>query len=119
MLTLMRDGGAPMLFVLLFGVLALGPAIASVFRASSKNHGYVKWMLVTLMGSVVAGTAADVGATLKFVVRAKEQGDATWSTSLLQGLQESLSPALLGVSFFTLTALAIAVAKRREVARVG
>jgi len=119
MLTLMRDGGAPMIFVLLFGLLALVPAIASVFSASSKNHGYVRWMLVALVGSIVTGTCSDVGATLRFVVRAKEQNDPTWSTSLLQGLQESLSPMLLGTSFVTLTALAIAVARRREAARVG
>jgi len=67
----------------------------------------------------VVWKGADVGATLRFVVRAKEQNDPTWSTSLLQGLQESLSPMLLGTSFVTLTALAIAVARRREAARVG
>jgi hypothetical protein len=119
MVTLFRNGGFVMYFILLFGLLALIPAVASVFRSDTKNHGYVKWMLIALLGSIVSGTCADVGATLRFVVDAKNKNDPTWSTSLLEGLQESLSPSLLGMSFITLTALALAVAKRREVGRIG
>ena len=119
MFTLIRNGGAPMIFVLLFGLMALGGGLFAVFQKGRLREGYVRWMLVATLGATLSGTASDVGMTLVTVSRWKSEGKAQWVDALLEGLSESMSPGIMGFSLIGMTALAMAIARRRADAREG
>ena len=108
-LTLIRNGGTPVLFVLLFGVLALVSAAYAAARPDARTIRYVDGMCVATVASVLSATAADLGTT--FLAVSKTPG--TPPAMLLAGLSESMSPAILGFSLVSLAALFGAIARRR------
>lgn len=113
MLTLFREGGYPMYFVVLFGGLGLATAVFAVFRPDSRRFEYVKWMMLATALAAINGTFADLGAVFHAVARFKEQGREDWSTLLFEGLGESMAPGIMGFALLALTAMTVAIAKRR------
>jgi hypothetical protein len=124
MLTLMRNGGFPMWFILLFGLMSLGAAAYFAMRTEQRVYGFIKWMSVATLCTVVSGTAADLGETC-FTVASVLQGKpgpagyehVAWYAMLLEGVAESMSPVIMGVSLVGLTALLTAIGRRRMDAR--
>jgi hypothetical protein len=126
MLTLFRNGGVPMWFILLFGLVALGGAAFFAARAERKLLGFIKWMSLATVFSVLSGTAADLGTTC-FTVSHAITGqwpngtpfkyDGPWSAMLLEGIAESMSPMIMGMSLLALTALLTAIGSRRADAK--
>jgi hypothetical protein len=124
MLTLMRNGGVPMWFILLFGLMALGAAGYFAVRTERKTYAFIKWMSVATAMAVVSGTAADIGATcfaVSSVVMGKPHPSgfpaSAWPAMLLEGIAESMSPVIMGASLLGLTALLTAIGRRRLDAR--
>lgn len=109
MLTLIRNGGVPVIFVLVFGVLALTGAAYAAARPDERTLRYVKGMIWATVASVGSATCADLGATFQAVSGAP----GTPTAMLLQGLSESMSPGILGFSLVSLAALFVAIAARR------
>jgi len=118
MLTLIRNGGLPMVFILLFGLSALGAAFYFAVRAERRTLGFVEAMGRATLFATLAATAADVGATLNAVARAWDAappgaGPATGARLLVEGFAESTSPGILGFSMLALVAMLTAVGRRR------
>ncbi len=109
MLTLIRNGGVPVLFVILFGVLALVGGAYAAARPSESTLRYAKAMSAATVASVLSATCADLGAVFVTVSRAP----GTPTAMLYEGFSEAMSPGILGFSLVSLTWLFVAVASRR------
>ena len=96
MLTLFREGGFPMWFLLAFGALLLISGARFALRPDSARLRPV----LALGAATLFTTATAICADL--------------ATVLLQGLAESLSPAILGCTVLTLAALCVALGCYRE-----
>lgn len=118
MWTLIRNGGVvPMVFILVFGLLALGASFHFALRSQRRSLGFIKSMAQATLFATLAATAADLGATLYAASHAWEQpgeGQPLGAAHLIvEGFAESTSPAILGFSFLALTAMLTAVGRRR------
>ena len=112
MLSLVREGGFPMIFVLLFGAATLIAAVAHAWRPAARRLSFIHWMMAATAFSVLSGVAACLGATFHHVPdRFGAQRD--WPLVLLTGLGESMAPAIVGFTLLSLAALVAAVGSRR------
>ncbi|MBS0658928.1 MAG: hypothetical protein JSR82_11875 [Verrucomicrobia bacterium] len=116
MLTMFRNGGFPMWFILVFGLLTLGTAFLYALRPARDREGFVKWMCVATVASVGSGTAADLAAVARYVASHPMDGKQM-AAIVIEGVGECTSPAILGFSLLSLTALMMAVGRRRLDAR--
>lgn len=112
MWNLFRDGGFPMFFVVGFGLVALSTAFAYALRPSVDRERFVRWMALATIASVICGTAADLAAVAKYVASHSLEG-ARLATIVVEGIGESMSPAIFGFSILSLAAAMIAIGKRR------
>jgi hypothetical protein len=131
MWTLIRNGGvAPMLFILLTGLIGLGAAFHFALRARKQSLGFIRAMAMATLFGTLAASCADVGATLYTVEKSFDKSgsdEAPPGTALrteaeglphalhlvVAGLAESTSPGILGFSFLALTSMLAAVGRRR------
>jgi uncharacterized membrane protein len=115
MLTLFREGGFPMWFLLAFGGLSLLSSARFAMRPdSARLRVAVALAAATLftMATAICAALATVGHQApEYLTRHPE---LALSTVLLQGTAESLSPAILGCTVLTLAALFIALGCYRE-----
>ena len=114
MLTLFRNGGFPMFFILAFGFVALAAAAWYAYRPNPRSFGFIVWMGAATLFSTLMGTSADFGATFFHVSRAIDKGMAGWHGDLMEGLAESMSPGIMGFSLLAMTALVVSVGKARD-----
>jgi len=131
-----------MLFILIFGLLALGAGFYFAFRAQKRILGFVKYMAMATLFSTLATTCADVGATLYSAGKVYDANDPQGSSAdvrftpetargadsattmkvirvVVEGLGESTSPGILGFAFLALTSMLVAVGRRRLDEREG
>ena len=117
MWTLIRNGGViPMMFILVFGLLALGAAFYFAVRPQRRSLGFITSMGLATLFATLAATAADLGATLYAATKAWEAVDAgplQAAHLIVEGFAESTSPGIMGFSFLALTAMLTAVGRRR------
>ncbi len=117
MWTLIRNGGViPMLFILVFGLLALGTSFYFAVRPQKQSLGFITSMAQATLFGTLAATFADVGATLYAASHAwenPEAGAGRAASMIVEGLSESASPGIVGFSFLALTAMLTAVGRRR------
>jgi len=126
MWTLMRNGGIPpMSFILLTGLVGLAAAFHFAIRARPQTLAFIRGMaMATLFGTLTA-SCADVGATLytaeKCFEKAASEAEALPHAIhvVVEGLAESTSPGILGFAFLALTAMLVAVGRRRLDERTG
>ena len=120
MMTLMREGGVPMWFILLFGLVALAASIGYAVRPDAKLRSLTHGMSLATLFATLAALAAALGATLNTLA-----GHRTPELSLevphgamylLTGLAESMSPLIMGFALLALTAMFSAVGGFREAA---
>lgn len=121
MWTLIRNGGAPMLFLLLTGLVGLAAAFHFALKARAETLGFVKGMAMATLFGTLAATCADVGATLYAAEKAFDATDAVGKPlhMIVEGFAESTSPGILGFSFLALTWMLLAVGRRQQDARLG
>ena len=112
MLTLIRAGGYPMFFILVFGFAGLAGAGWYAFRPNPRNLGFVTWIGVSVLFSTLQGTCSDLGMVFSHVTRMPEGIPSV--PVLLEGLAESTSPGILGFTFLALMALVTAVGRARD-----
>ena len=116
MLTLFRNGGFPMFFILAFGAIALATAFWFALRPSDRHEGFIRWMARATLYATLSGTLADLLAVMRYVVGHELKGDER-ALILCEGFGESMSPGIMGFSFLALIALMTAVGRRRLDAR--
>ncbi len=113
MLTLIRNGGFPMFFILAFGLLALAAAGWFAFRPNPRSQGFIVWMGAATLFATFMGTAADLGATAFATASMITKGATDWHAILIEGFAESMSPGIMGFALLAMTALVTAVGKAR------
>ena len=109
---LFRAGGFPMFFVVAFGLTALITAFSYAMRPAPEREKFVRWMGLATIASVICGTAADLATVAHYVASHSLEG-ARMSAIVIEGIGESMSPAIFGFSILSMAAAMIAVGKRR------
>ena len=115
MLTLIRNGGFPMFFILAFGLVGLAAAGWFAYRPNARSLGFILWMGGATLFSTLMGTAADFGATFFAVAKMIDQKipSPDWHAVIIEGAAESMSPGIMGFAFLAMTSLVVAVGKAR------
>jgi hypothetical protein len=112
MIEFFRAGGFPMIFVLLFGALALAAAVRFALRPDALLVDAVRALSAATLLSVGSGTFSDIAAVCSKV-------PARWAHHpkihliVMQGIGESMSPGILGFSLLSVAWLVTAVGHRR------
>jgi hypothetical protein len=121
MFNLLRDGGAPIWFVLAFGTWSLVLSGRYAMK-KSVSLGFIRGMSVATVFSTLSALCADFGATFAHVSQHLEAGAGDTRVDLAQlieGLGESMSAGIVGFSLLALTALLVGVGKQRRDADVA
>jgi hypothetical protein len=116
MWTLIRNGGVPMLFILVVGLFLLGASFYFAVRPQKQSLGFIESMGHATLYGTLAATAAAMGTTLYAASDAwgRPDGGAVEAAHLIvEGFAESSSPGILGFSFLALAAMLTAVGRRR------
>jgi Na+/H+ antiporter NhaC len=113
MATLIREGGWPIWFTLLFGVITLVGAARFAVTARRKHLGFVIGMAFATLFSVLNGVAADLAAVGHSTNRNWDEWSPQITRILAQGFAESMSPAILGFTILSLGGLITAVGLAR------
>jgi hypothetical protein len=121
MLTLLRDGGAPIWFVLGFGGWAL---VLSARFAMKKaiSPGWIRGLSAATCFCTLSALCANLGATFAHVSSHLESEGANVRVELAQlieGLGESMSSGIVGFSLLALTALLVGIGRQRRDADVA
>jgi len=106
------DGGVPMLFVLALGLVGLTSAARFMRSPDRRKVPAVVALSVATFFAAATGVVSDVMVFTHAVAQNEElsrQGLAV----VLQGISESMSPAVLGGTFLCLTWMLMAVGFRR------
>jgi hypothetical protein len=117
MITLMRDGGFPMFFLLAFGLAAL---VLSVRFALSPSQRMLKTALAMSCATAFAAftgicTAfAAVGQKAPVFLKRHPDPDTTLAEVVLIGFGESMSPGILGGVMLSLIAIILALGLWRQ-----
>jgi hypothetical protein len=115
MLTLFQEGGFPMWFLLAFGGLLLISGARFALQPDSARLRLALALgaatLFTMLTAISADLATVGHQAPQYLARHPEQSLAS---VVLQGIAESLSPAILGCTVLTLAALFIALGSYRE-----
>lgn len=115
MWTLIRNGGAPMLFLLLTGLAGLAAAFHFALRSRRQSLGFIRGMAMATLFGTLAATCADVGATLYAAEKLFDVGEPTTKVAhlIVEGLAESTSPGIVGFALLALIWMLVAVGRRR------
>lgn len=120
MLWLIKSGGFPMWFILLFGTLALVAAARYALGPQEQRIRMIVGAALATLFSTLAATAADLGATFHTLSGAGERhpglsiSNPDGPATLLMGLAESMSPMIMGFTFLSLSAFLYAVGAARS-----
>jgi hypothetical protein len=110
MMMLLRAGGTPMFFLLVFGLLALAAGVQFAWRPVPGGERVVAWLSRATLWATLVVIAADVAATLYHTGDIADPNERAQLTT--QGLAESMSPAIIGFTVLALVSLLAAVGQR-------
>lgn len=106
------NGGVPMVFIMVLGLIGLVASARFMRSPDRRKVGAVVALSVATGFAALTGVATD----LAVFTHAVAQND-TWLRQptgiILQGISESMSPAILGGTFLCLTWMMMAVGFRR------
>ena len=114
MIEFFREGGWGMWFVLIFGLTALGAALAFAARPDVRRVATIRDLTYATVFSTAAGIAAGFAAVGSHVPMNPE-----WANSpkihliVMKGISESLASGILGFTILALTWMVMAVGHRR------
>jgi hypothetical protein len=118
MVEFFRNGGFGMFPVLVLGMLTLAAGGHFAMRAERKTRNFVDVMVKVVLFSACAGLLTNLAATFDYLAHKDVPADK-FSTTLAEGLYESLGPAIMGSAFLALTFLFVAIGQRRLDARTA
>lgn len=120
MLTLLRNGGVvSMSFLLLLGLVTMAASFHFAVRPRREVLGFLHGMGGAIVFATLAATAASLGATLYAATKVYErEGDGAGAVPkamhlVTEGFAESSSAGILGFAMLTVTALLVAIGRRR------
>ena len=111
---LMMAGGAPMIVIVVFGLVAVLASAHFAWRPRPEALYYIGALCLAVLFSIFAAVAGDL---IEVCVSVAGNPDMSSSPQvgmiLVEGLGESLSPAVLGFSVLSIVSLISAVGLRR------
>ena len=114
-MTLFLEGGFPMWFLLIFGVLSLICGARFALRPGAARLRLVTALSLATLFTVLTAVAADLAMVGHHAPDyLAKHPDQSLASVLLQGFAESMSPAIMGFTMLTLVALFIALGCYRE-----
>jgi len=113
MLNLLREGGGPMLFVVVFGALTFVAAAVFAARGDRRRLGFITWMGLATVQSVGGGLAADFAAVGHDGLEHCAAHHIEPLACVLLGFAESMAPAIVGFTLLSLAAMLTAVGMSR------
>lgn len=116
MLTLIREGGIPMWFILLLGLVSLAGGASFAARPNPGRERFVQNLGVAIFFATLVGVFSAFGATFHYVGD-REMDHARRVQLTLVGLGESMAPLILGFGVLTVLMLLVAVGRARLDAR--
>lgn len=115
--TLIRDGGFPMWFILLFGAIAVYASARHALQPDPRRLQAIRGFSLATLWSTVSGTAAALGTTLHTLAGARgpqfHLQNPDGPIMLLTGLAESMSALIVGGALLCLVGLFTGVAALR------
>ncbi len=112
MLQFFIDGGLPMVFVLVLGLVGLASAVRFMRSPDRRRVATVVALSVATLFATLTGVASDL-AVFTHAVAQHEELLREAPAVVLQGISESMSPAILGGTLLCLTWMIMAVGFRR------
>ena len=112
---LLIAGGVPMVFVVVFGLVAVLAAARFAYAPGDGRFGHLVALCASVAAASLAGCAADLMAVAVHV-----SGNEEWTSSpdfpviVLMGFGESMSPLILGFGLVAATAILSAIGLRRS-----
>jgi hypothetical protein len=113
MLDLLREGGGPMLFVVIFGVLTFLAAATFAARGDRRRVGFITWMGMATLLSVGGGICADLAAVGHHGLGRCVEKHIDPAACLLVGMAESMAPGIVGFTLLSLAGMLTAVGMSR------
>jgi hypothetical protein len=114
MLSLLREGGGPMLFVVIFGVLTFGAAAVFAARGDRRRTGFITWMGIATLFSVGGGICSDLAAVGHHGLERCAAHHIEPAACLLIGFAESMAPGIVGFTLLSLAGMLTAVGMSRS-----
>jgi F0F1-type ATP synthase membrane subunit c/vacuolar-type H+-ATPase subunit K len=114
MIEFLQSGGIAIWFILVFGLVSLGAAVACAVRPAERRSAFFRALSRATGIAATVGTASGFAATLHHVANHPE-----WSRSpdrilfVMTGFAESLSNFLVGFGLLAIAWLVFAFAERR------
>jgi hypothetical protein len=112
MLTIIRQGGPPIWFIILFGLIALVDAILIVRRADARKLAFLRAMTLTVVFAMITGFAG--GVAKSFGARVPPGLRADFPFLVIKGISESLANVVMGSMLLTLAWFIAAIGVRRR-----
>ena len=107
-------GGVPMLFVVVFGLLAVAASVPYARRPGPGALGVVRALTAATTFSVLCATWSDLCAVFTKVPAHPEWvAESGLANIVMIGLGESLTPGVVGFALLSVTWLLVAVGARR------
>jgi hypothetical protein len=119
MIDLLREGGGPMLFVVIFGLLTFGAAATFAARGERRRVDFITWMGLATVLSVAGGVAADLAAVGHHGMERCAEQHVEPVACLLVGMAESMAPGIVGFTLLSLAAMLTAVGMSRTARTAG
>jgi hypothetical protein len=116
MLQRFLEGGPSMFGVVGFGLVALAASGLFAWKPDVGRLGFITGMGLATLFMTLAAVAMDVGQVMRAANSLTEAGKLTRDELpllVMQGLGESLQPALFGFTLLAMVALVCAVGSRR------
>lgn len=111
---LMVAGGAPMVVIVVFGLVALFGAARFAWRPDRSQLPWLCGLGAAVFFSALAGVAADLAAVgINVSGNPELSGSDQLGLIVLAGVGESMAPAILGFGVLSLISLVSAVGLRR------
>jgi hypothetical protein len=110
----MGEGGWGMWFVLSFGLITLGAAVGFALRPHALRSDTVRSFSRSTTFAIISVVSLDLAA-----VGSRVPANPEWANSphihliVMEGISESLAPAILGFTLLSLVWMIVAVGQRR------
>lgn len=115
MLNFLLEGGLPIVFTLIFGLITVVAAARFAIRPRPEAVSAIKALTCSVIFSSLCGVAADLAAVGKAVPEftALPEGNQKLYILVLVGFAESMAPAILGFGLLQASWILVAFGYRR------
>jgi hypothetical protein len=113
MITLFKEGGWSMWFILALGFAAVATAFWYALRPAEKHLGFLEWMSRAILWIGVGGVLLDFSTVAHNVAAMEIDSEQRWRI-VLQGFGESMAPGVMAFSFLGIVAVLTAIGRRKH-----